>query len=318
LNIGKENKKAVMKEKLHYNHVKFQIRKRWYGEASISNIASDCIELCAHETSEGTRAFYLPNQLDKVVSTHPESHHELEQSRIGAGERQHIPTIAYKINDAYISSSAIYKKNFCMRYPSPTYSEHADDGIRIDPDQPLYAQLFQQSWNQYCSGKIHTLYLFQDFSENSPKVKRYKMLRETLRQTIQPKYVDHLVYLKRSGGGANVRNIVNEAALIEALSEKNFKIVDLEKTPIEDVLAQLLDAKLVVTLEGSHANHSLYTVAEDGALLYLMPPRLFNNMHKGWTEAMGIGYGFVVGDDIDQNSFSIDVNDVLKTIDLML
>jgi Glycosyltransferase 61 len=356
-------RKEAMKEKLNYNHVKFQISKRWYGEASISDIASECIELCPPETGEGSRAIYLPDQLDKVVRPAPESNIELEKSRIGAGPRQHMPTVAYKINDAYISSTAIYKKNFCSRYPVSNFSQPVLGGTPVDPSQPLsmtsswtgvkyfghwllenvptymlakdfgtpismrtgvwadkarYGQLFQQSWNQYYTGKVSTLYLFQDFSENSLKVKRYRALRTALRQALRPKYGDHLVYLKRGGGGANVRKIVNEAELVEALANKNFKIVDLEKDPVESVIAQLLDAKLVVTLEGSHANHANYTLADDGGVLFLMAPRLFTNMNKGWTDAMGLDYGFVVGDDIDDNSFSMDISNVLKTIDLML
>jgi Glycosyltransferase 61 len=207
----------------------------------------------------------------------------------------------------------------------PTYILAKDFGTPISmrtgvwADKARYGQLFQQSWNQYYSGKVSTLYLFQDFSENSLKVKRYQALRTALRQALRPKYGDHLVYLKRGGGGgANVRKIENEAALIEELTKKSFKVIDLEKLPVEDAITQLLNAKLVVSLEGSHASHINYTIADGGGVLLLMPPRIFTNIHKGWTDAMGFNYGFVVGDDIDDNSFSMDIGNVLKTIDLML
>ncbi len=54
---------------------------------------------------------------------------------------------------------------------------------------------------------------------------------------------------------------------------------------------------------------------DKGTVITLQPPYRFNNFTKDWADCLGMNYGFVVGDPAE-DGFRIDVNDVLRTIDL--
>lgn len=186
------------------------------------------------------------------------------------------------------------------------------------PHKNYYAKIFEQDWRKYYLGHAHKLTVFQDFSENSLKAQRYRELRKRLRNKYTPRYGDHLVYLKRGHGGANARKVYNEEQLINELQKKGFHIIDLESASFDGMITTLLDARLVITVEGSQAIHCLNTLEDKGNLLLITPPRMFNNVHKGWTEALNMEYGFIVGDDIDEHYFSVNVDELMQTIDLML
>jgi len=343
-----------------YNNIKFQIKKRLLGLASLAEVASEVIELCHSENTEGTKAYYLPNQLDKVLHTSPESNTEQELFRISERKREHASTLAYKIKNSTILHNAVYKDNYRCKYPT---RKGKVIGQKIETDTPLsmvssfsgvqyfghwlsddvttyilaekfgtpvckpnnawsdkvvYADAFRQNWENFAHGHVPELIIFQDYSQNTLKVERYKKLRKNLRDVYTPLYADQLVYIKRGHGGNNVRIVKNENEIISALQTKGFKIIDLEKMNINKVIPALLNARLVVTVEGSHASHALYTLADNGNILLLMPPSIFTNVHKGWAEALNISYGFVVGDSISDEAFSINIKELLLTIDLML
>ena len=78
-----------------------------------------------------------------------------------------------------------------------------------------------------------------------------------------------------------------------------------------------MNARLVVSLEGSHVSHCTYTIPESSGLLILQPSNEFSAVHRDWAESLGVKFGFVVGSVVD-HGYHFSVLDILRTIDLML
>lgn len=179
------------------------------------------------------------------------------------------------------------------------------------PHKRAYLDIFDQTWPELDHADFNQIYLFLDSSQNSNKIARIRQLREKIRTKITPKHQGRRVYLRRGETGAIKRIVSNEAQLIKTLEAEGFIILDLTKDSIETIIESLLDARLFITVEGSQAAHSLYTIADGGGYLSIAPPTAFNNPAKDWLTPLGVKYGFVVGER-DGEAFKVDIPGLMQ------
>jgi capsular polysaccharide biosynthesis protein len=144
-------------------------------------------------------------------------------------------------------------------------------------------------------GRVNSLFLLEDYSQNSYKTNRYRALRERLgtkMDTFSQK-VSTGVFMARGDTGVK-RHLSNEPAVIAHLEKKGFDIIYPEKMSASEIAKKLWNAPILISVEGSAFNHGLYTIAENGAYLVLQPPHIFNNVHKGICDALNRPYGFYI------------------------
>jgi capsular polysaccharide biosynthesis protein len=178
----------------------------------------------------------------------------------------------------------------------------------------LYGQIFGQDWTPTDRARVDHLVLFQDFAQTSLKKHRQLSLRTKLLQRFPPTADRHLVYLKRGNTGV-LRSIANEDEIIEELSRRGFVILDIRKDSLDVILSHLVSTKLLVSVEGSQSYHGAYSLPHGSGLLLLQPPGRFTATQRGWSENIGVRFGFVVGDP-RENSTYFSLIDILKTMDL--
>ncbi|HMO06059.1 MAG TPA: glycosyltransferase 61 family protein [Paracoccaceae bacterium] len=143
--------------------------------------------------------------------------------------------------------------------------------------------------------RIGRLTLYEDFAQNSSKARRYRALRARLRAALgDGPAAGPLVYLKRGATG-EPRRVLNEAALEAMLAGMGFVTVEPAALEPDEIARRSLGARLVVSVEGSHISHVLYSLADDGALLVLQPPDRMAMHYKALTDCLGQRFGFVVG-----------------------
>jgi hypothetical protein len=183
-------------------------------------------------------------------------------------------------------------------------------------DQAAYESYFEQDWTPTSSARVKDLIIFQDFSQNSHKKRRYEVLSRRLRARFVTREPSSLVYLKRGSTGV-FRPIANEHQLIEELSKRGFVVADIHSDSLEQLLAKLVNARIVVSLEGSHIAHCCYSLFEKTGLVVLSIPSKFTAVHRGWTEARSIRYGFIIGSETP-DGYRYESREVLQTLDLML
>jgi Glycosyltransferase 61 len=182
--------------------------------------------------------------------------------------------------------------------------------------QQKYQAYFSQDWTPIDRARIDHLVVFQDFSQNSLKRKRYRVLRERIKARFPGNIRRSHVYLRRGQTGA-LRIIQNEDEIIDALIKRGFVILDVASDSLDHIIGTLVNANIVVSLEGSHIAHCVFASPENSGLLVLQPPDRFAAMHRGWSECLGIRFGFVVGA-VGDVGYYFTVPEILRTIDLLL
>ncbi len=199
-------------------------------------------------------------------------------------------------------------KPLCFR--GPVYSEH----------RSIYETYLGQDWTPTDRARIDDLIVYQDFywgiHQNSLRRSLTRSLRAKARARLPSSGSQLLVYLRRGRAG-KPRTIQNEEQLTDELAKRGFHIVDVEVANLENVLAILANAKIVVSLEGSHVTHCIYSVPENSGLILLQPPNRFLGFHRGWTAAADVWFGFAVGTE-GEFGFCFSPSEVLSTTDLML
>lgn len=192
----------------------------------------------------------------------------------------------------------------CLRSPNPSWH------------QKQYEDYFDQDWTPTDRALIDHLIVFQDFAQNSLKRERYNALRHCIKTRFQREGTNAYVYLRRGKTGA-IRVIQNEDEIIDALVKRGFLVLDVASDSLDKIIKTLLNAKIIVTLEGSHAAHCVYTTPENSGLLLLQSPDRFCNVYKGWTDCLNVRYGFVIGA-AGKDGYYFSTSEILRTTDLML
>ncbi|KIC41617.1 hypothetical protein RA27_10310 [Ruegeria sp. ANG-R] len=166
------------------------------------------------------------------------------------------------------------------------------------------------------SAHVKRLILYTDYAHNASKSARFSELRRRMRASLGPVSNNRPgAYLKRGNTGER-RIVVNEKALEEVLSAKGFDIVEPAKLSPYEISQRLLDVPVIVSVEGSHLAHGIYSIAAGGTFLVLQPPNRFAMAFKEFTDRAGMQFAFTVGHPA-ANGFSVDIDDLERTLDLL-
>lgn len=182
-------------------------------------------------------------------------------------------------------------------------------------DAAVYERAFQQTWEDRVAFRTPELTLVRELGFNLRKQARIRKLRTRLRQAHDAADPGSIVYLAR-GPSSAARDVANDDDLRQALSARGVKVV-IPEGDGKALVETLLDARVIITVEGSQAAHGTYTLAEKGALLVLQPPTRFYNPHLEWVRLLGMDYGIVIGQ-ARGNGFHIDPGEVLTMVDRLL
>jgi hypothetical protein len=170
----------------------------------------------------------------------------------------------------------------------------------------------------YAEAIIKYCTLYQDFGKNPGKALRYKELRQRVRKFFSRSALscDEVVYLKRGMGGSR-RTVANEQELEQYFEKVGIAVVEPGRLDAVETAKKLFDAKLVISVEGSHISHAVYTIADNATILVLQPPDRFSTAFKDFTDCLGMRFGFVVGSG-DVTGFHVDQEDLARVIDRCL
>ncbi len=163
--------------------------------------------------------------------------------------------------------------------------------------------------------RIRRLILYTDYAQNSYKQERYLDLRARMRdyfRDVTPP-AGPGIYIKRGVTG-EARLMSNEAEVERLLGQLGFDIVEPAHLGAEEVARRSLDAPIVVSVEGSHLSHAIYSAADHGAFLVLQPPDRFAMAYKEFTDRVDMRFGFVIGHP-GENGFRVDLGELRHMLD---
>lgn len=169
------------------------------------------------------------------------------------------------------------------------------------PAAPVYADVAE-------------LTLYQDFGKNPHKRERYLFLRNRLKQhlNLPAGDVNRRVYIKRGQTGVK-RVMTNEAGVEAYLHRAGFVVIEPARLTPEEISRALFGARVVVSVEGSHISHSVYSMADNATLLVLQPPDRFSTAFKDFTDCLDMRFAFLVGDKTLEG-FDINIADLERLL----
>jgi hypothetical protein len=188
--------------------------------------------------------------------------------------------------------------------------------------QQEYLSMLDLRYDPFSGGKIRELIVLEDYGQNDYKRERYDKIRARFKE-IAPKPAHPGALLLRGTSGVvapdaqgNRRILVNEEEIARYLQSIGFQLVDSTKQSAREIVEKTSGAKIVIGVEGSQIPHGLFTMADQGTLINILPPFHFNNVLKGQTDCMGLNYAFTVGEVCD-GGFRLPVETLEKTLDLV-
>lgn len=159
------------------------------------------------------------------------------------------------------------------------------------------------------------LIVYQDFGQGSHKQARYAAIRSQLHEQFGSGEFSECVYIKRGTDGAQ-RFIVNERALIDELVARNWVILDVSTTTVEELQRVLCRARVVVSIDGSHLDHAHLSLQAGAVMVVLMPQDRFSTRQIGPIRAHRVSPGLVVLNGTQAQGYQADIEEILRTVDL--
>lgn len=165
--------------------------------------------------------------------------------------------------------------------------------------------------------RIDRLIVYTDFAQNSLKVKRYEVLRATLRKNCPRAATSSAgVYLRRGRSG-ELRLLENEAQIEEMLASMGFDIIDPMALTAAEISSRTLGAPLVISVEGSHLSHAIFSAADTATFVVLQPPDRLCMTYKEYTDQVGsMRFAFLVGDR-SAHGFRVEPDHLERLLDLV-
>jgi len=182
--------------------------------------------------------------------------------------------------------------------------------------EPGYRQMLDLERRTCTEGVFERMLVLEDVGQNSFKKRRYQELRARLRSRC-PADGRSLIYIRRGARHALERRfLVNGPEVERFLVSRGFRVVDPDELSAEEIVRQIMGAKLVIGTEGSHMAHAAYTMADDSVLCVLQPPDRFNNVFKDYTGCLDQRYAFVVGAPAE-GGFRVEPDEIDRTLALI-
>lgn len=179
-------------------------------------------------------------------------------------------------------------------------------------DASTYEKLLEQTWNEHIGFFAKFVTFVSDIGFSPKKAERLRSLRTRLRERVGATERSEVVFIRR-GRDDRLRNPHNEDQLVTKFEGLGAKVVDGDK-PISEVLQQVLDADIIIGMEGSQLAHAALLLRDGGALVVMQSPFRFYNPHYEWTRLMDMHYGTVVGT-VTEDGFVMNTDEVVRLIE---
>ena len=159
------------------------------------------------------------------------------------------------------------------------------------------------------------LILYQDYGQGRHKQARYAAIRQALHSTFGGAGGGDCVYIRRGATGV-AREVSGEDALIERLVARGWLVVDVATASVADLQRALCGARVVVSVDGSNIDHAHLSLAPGGVMVVLIPHDRFTVRQLGLSRAHGVSPGVVVMEGAAGGGYRVDLDEVLRTVDL--
>lgn len=197
---------------------------------------------------------------------------------------------------------------------APAFGEPARLPSKNWEDLFAYRDYMDLEWREIDGAVIEEATVFRDYSQNSNHRARFQELRRRLRDKVAGAATGGRFYLRRGDTGAALRSPDNDDEICKRLEERGYDIIDVEGGDPQKFISNILDRQIMVSVEGSHMMHLVYTIMTGGGALALMPPLQPRCAIKDACDAVDAHFGAVIGYETE-TGYRIDTDELGETLD---
>jgi len=208
------------------------------------------------------------------------------------------------LQDDCVAYEAIRETGTILSLPRPAW-----------PDCAVYEALFGQKWEERPLIAAREIVLQADIAYSRSKADRVARLRGRMRARLEARGTGRIVFIDRGARGER-RMIANAPELRAAFEGQGIRIVTPEGGSRE-MVAEMLDADIVIGVEGSHMGHAEFAIRDGGGVIILQPPTRFWAQHHEWSRVLGMTTGVVVGTQQGED-FRIEPGEVFDMVERVL
>ncbi|WP_041392185.1 glycosyltransferase 61 family protein [Sphingobium sp. SYK-6] len=232
------------------------------------------------------------------------------------------------LKDAFLSTNILSGKEFGHWVRDSLVSEmHGNTlGLRsiglarqLWEHEPGFRALGGLDCDYMRTARVDRLVYVDDRGLNSFWAERFLQLRGRMRANVDKSVASAgaLVFLER-GGQARTRDPTNQPQVRAALEAIGFRTVTAIDMSAHEIGQALRDAKLIVSVEGSHLNHLHFFAADKATVLTIQDPRRYYSFHKSLIDIYGERFGFLIGrpDPGQEGRYYVELDDLRRLIDL--
>ncbi|HEY1685518.1 MAG TPA: glycosyltransferase 61 family protein [Tepidisphaeraceae bacterium] len=186
---------------------------------------------------------------------------------------------------------------------------------RVYADEPRWRELLNLPHPPtYDAFFARELIWMEDFAQNPSKRQRYAEMRRRL-QHLPPGH--QRIYLRRSNSGGETRRLINEDELITRLEREGFTIVEPAAIGVNGVIDACMDARLALSVDGSHAAPLYYAAADNAHVMFMIPPQRVTPIAAYMSIMHGMRGGMFIGEPVanDPTAFSVDIDEMMRTLE---
>ena len=304
---------------------------------------------------EASPALSLPNEISRIKSSEFEPV-EIEIRNLLPGKKPNGATVGYLLRDTFLADGSVYYPGghytlrprtksllfgtheiideavLCSHWAIERFFGHwVKDALVLEllasslgknpivPDrddylhEPGYRALTKLPKYSTARAQVKKLWIINDRGLNENRVARFKTLRARVRDRSGHDGPQRVMLAR---GTVPNRHLVNENEIAATLLNQNFLIVHPEQETPERLCYLLGNARTVVLVEGSAQAHPLLCGPPGATIITLQSAQRFCALAKGFTDAIGMQFGYVIGEERGQN-FYLDPDRLTKTLALI-
>src|SRR6218665_271872 len=276
---------------------------------------------------ESTRAYLLKDIWMINGSVYKGLHRFLFHHRNKlSNQKNYFPPVAI---DTEIKNASIYSSydgneffGLWLTDDCTNYKLAATEGIPVTTNIFTSSHMFEYEgllgMNPYRTNGAYikdAVFIDDDWGNNRKKQELFDQNKQMLLSKFSGSSHPGVFILRRNSG--KTRIMLNEIEIAERLRDQyGFKIVDVTKHTVQEIIAACVGAKTIVGIEGSHLMHGLMVLEPGATVLALQPPSRFCGVLKITTDMQNLNYGFVVGIQKEED-FYVNFEEVERTHELL-
>lgn len=263
----------------------------------------------------------------KNVLAYPNGFSLFHHSYYRYGELNHNAMLTQNVKQLSTASFCLYPVSMMhfahwVHEACPTSMLAKEGDAIILPSRPnwphtrQYASLFEVGIEPGELFFVENFHAYEDYSQNSSKVARYKLMRQMIQDKITAQG-NRFIYLARGRTGEK-RDLANEAQLIEFLQTIGFVVVEPEKLTVQQIMEKCLNAEMVVSMEGSQLTHAAFSLKQNGVILALVPADRFINLYADYADSMELRYAMLLVEGSQAEGYVVNIDRLRSIIDMCM